>query len=92
MLAGVHAAVTAGGTLATVGVGIDGDDHAFFKALGYALAYPLYHGAYLMARHHGHLHHRVTTQVGTQVAATETYILHAKEHLTGTGFLRDDVY
>ena len=78
MLAGVDPTVTAGGTLATVGIGIDGNGHTGPQTFGHVLAHADNLGTHFMTRYNGHLHHRVTTTIGTEVTTAETYIFHSQ--------------
>ena len=39
-----------------------------------------------------HTNHRILTQVGTEVASAETYILQAQEHLVTLHLLSGDIY
>ena len=78
MLAGIDPAITAGGTLAAVGIGIDGDGHAWLQTFRYILADTDYLGTYLMTWYDRHLHHRVATTVGAEVTTAETYIFHSQ--------------
>ena len=77
MLASIYTAVTARGTLATVGIGIHGDSHAWLQSLGHVLANPDNLCSHLMTRHYGHLHHRVASTEGAEVTAAEAYIFHS---------------
>ena len=81
MLTGIHTAITAGGTLATIRVGVDGHGHARLQTLRHILADADDRSTHLMARHYWHAHHRIATTEGAQVTATKSYILHLQEHL-----------
>ena len=76
MLTGVYTTVPAGCTFAAVGIRIDRNGHTRFQSFGHVLANADNLGTYLMTWHNRHLHHRVTTAEGAEVATTETYILH----------------
>ena len=82
VFASVHPAVTTRSAFATVGIGIHGHNHTGFQHLGHVLTHADNLGTHLMTGHYGHLHHRVTTAEGIQVASAETHISHFQQHFT----------
>ena len=81
VLAGVHTAIPARGALATIGIGIHGDNHAGLQHIGHVLAHADNLCAHLMTGHHGHLHHRVAAAEGVQVAPAEAHVSHLQQYL-----------
>ena len=67
-------------TFAAVAVRIHGDQHAGFQHVGHFIAHGLNDCRHLMARHNGHLHHRVLSQKSAEIGAAEPHIIHLQEH------------
>ena len=95
MLAGVHALVAARGALATVGVGIHRNRHAGLQPLGHMTAHGLDGGSHLVAGNDGVQGHAVAAHERVQVAAAESHVAQAQQHLLWAGlagaFHVDDV-
>ena len=84
MLAGVDTTVAAGGTLATVGIGIAGHHHARLQGVRNTSTYGLDDSTHLMTGDDRIECHAVTTHEGIDITTTEAHIVQLQQHLALT--------